>query len=308
MLPSLSGHLFTFTAIAIWSVAFVGNKILLEYISPIEVMLYRFVLAWVLLLILYPRWRTLRSWRDEWLFFLLGLLGIFVYFLLENCALKFTQASNVGLYMGAIPVLTALLAHFFVRGERFRPTLLLGFVIAVTGMGLILFEGRYFELRLRGDLLALAAAFTFALYSILLKRAPRGYHFLLITRKSFFYAIVLMLFYVLIMDHPLHPWELLNPVVALNTLFLGIFASGLAFILWQRGIETIGPIAAGNYIYLVPLLTAGTGVAVLKENLTHVMLAGGGVILLGLYVSQRRPSSLHSVAAAAANPDMEKEK
>ncbi|WP_456392064.1 DMT family transporter [Nitratifractor sp.] len=289
----LAGHLFTFATIAIWSVAFVGNKVLLEYITPIEVMLYRFTLAWALMLLLAPVRGMVRSLRDELYFFLLGFLGIFVYFLLENYALRYTQAANVGLYMGAIPILTALLAHFFVRGERFRRTLLLGFLVALAGMGMILFEGRHFELRLRGDLLALAAATVFALYSILLKGTPSGYTPLVVTRKSFFYAIVLMLAWQIVRAEPLH-WQALHfPIVALNLIFLGLFASGLAFFLWQRGIEIIGPVAAGNYIYLVPLLTALTGVIILDEKLTPVMIAGGSLILLGLYLSQRptRPSS-----------------
>jgi len=283
----LTGHLFTFITIAIWSVAFVGNKVLLQYLTPIEIMLYRFALAWGLLLTLYPHRFLPRSLRHEAYFFLLGFLGIFVYFLLENFALRYTQASNVGLYMGAIPILTALLAHFLIRGERFRPALLVGFIVAVAGMGLILFTERHFTLRLRGDLLALAAAATFALYSVALKRAPEGYHFLQIARKSFFYGIALMLLYLLLSSEPTHLEALARPVVWVNLLFLGLFSSGLAFVLWQQGIERIGPVAAGNYIYLVPLLTALTGVIVLSEEITPPMLLGGALILAGLYVAQR---------------------
>jgi drug/metabolite transporter (DMT)-like permease len=286
----LTGHLFTFVTIAIWSVAFVGNKLLLTYLTPIEIMLYRFLLAWGLLLILYPKEFLPRSLRDEAYFFLLGFLGIFVYFLLENFALRYTQASNVGLYMGAIPILTALLAHFLIRRERFRPALLLGFLIAVTGMGLILFTEQHFTLRLRGDLLALAAAATFALYSVALKRAPSGYHFLQMARKSFFYGIVLMLLFLLLTEEPTHLQALKIPTVWINLIFLGLFSSGLAFVLWQQGIERIGPVAAGNYIYLVPLLTALTGTLVLSEEITAPMLIGGALILAGLYVAQRGTS------------------
>ena len=286
----LAGHLFTFVTITIWSVAFVGNKVLLSHLTPLEIMLYRFLLAWGLMLLLYPRWRTFRSWRDEGYFFLLGFLGIFVYFLLENFALRFTQAGNVGLYMGAIPILTAFLAHFLVRGERFHAALLLGFFLALAGMGLILFSERQFTLRLRGDLLALAGAATFALYSVALEKAPRGYHFLLITRKSFFYGIVLMLLSLPFSAESFHLDALTLPAVWLNLLFLGLFSSGLAFILWQQGIERIGPVSAGNYIYLVPLLTALTGVIVLNEEITPAMLTGGALILLGLFVAQRRPA------------------
>ncbi len=284
----LIGHLFAFVTIAIWSTAFVGNKVLLAYLTPIEIMIDRFALGYVALLLIYPHWRLPRSWRDEGFFFILGALGIFVYFLFENFALMYTQATNVGLFMGAIPLFTAILAHFIIDDEHFSRKLLFGFMLAMTGMGMILFEGHGFELRFRGDVLALFGAITFALYSALLKRAPTGYHTIEITRKSFFYGLILMLLYRLIEGTPLHFAPLSQPVVWGNLLYLGLLSSGLAFLLYQRGIERIGSIAASNYIYLVPLLTAITGVIVLDEMITPMMVASGGLILLGLYVAQRK--------------------
>ena len=284
----LIGHLFAFVTIAIWSTAFVGNKVLLAYLSPIEIMLFRFVLAYGVLLLIYPHWHLPRSWRDELYFLVIGALGIFIYFLFENFALKYTQATNVGLYMGAIPLFTAIAAHFIVHDEHFTRKLLIGFALAMVGMAMILLEGRHFALRLHGDLLALGGAVTFALYSALLKRAPEGYHTIEITRKSFLYGILLMLLYHFYQGTPLHYDALTRPIVWSNILYLGLFASGLAFLLYQQGIERIGSIAASNYIYLVPLLTAITGIIVLHETLTPTMIVGGGLILVGLYVAQRK--------------------
>ncbi len=281
------GHLFAFVTIAIWSTAFVGNKVLLAYLTPIEIMIYRFVLAYGALLILYPRWRLPRSLQDEAYFFAIGFLGIFVYFLFENYALKYTQATNVGLFMGAIPLLTAIVAHLILPDEHFSRKLLFGFVLAMGGMAMILFEGHRFQLRFRGDLLALMGAITFALYSALLKRAPQGYHYIEITRKSFFYGLLLMLLWRIWDGTPLQLTPLRHTVVWSNLLYLGFFSSGLAFLLYQQGIERIGSIAASNYIYLVPLLTAITGVLVLNEIVTPTMIAAGSLILVGLYIAQR---------------------
>jgi len=281
------GHFFTFITILIWSVAFVSNKALLVYLSPIENMILRFFLAYLLLLLIYPHWKLPTSIKDELFFLLLGFLGIFIYFLLENFALKYTQASNVGLYMGAIPIFTALFAHFLLHDETLTPHLIFGFVIAMCGMGLILLEGVGFELRLRGDLLALAAAMTFALYSVLLKLAPKEYHYIVITRKSFLYGLLLMAIYQLSQGKSIDLHLLTIPIVWGNILFLGVLSSGLAFLLWHQGIERIGSIRASNYIYLVPLLTAVTGIIALDETLTGQMVLGGILILLGLYLAQR---------------------
>jgi len=285
---ALLGHIFTFITIAIWSVAFVSNKVLVEHLTPIEIMIFRFILGYLVLLAAYPYWSLPNSLRDESFFFLLGFLGIFVYFLFENFALKWTQATNVGLFMGAIPILTAIISHFLHKDEHFSKNLLFGFILSLTGIALILFEGHSFKLRFRGDLLALCGAITFALYSSLLKNAPKSYHPIVITRKSFFYGLVLMLAYYLAEGKTLNYEELYKKVVWENILFLGIFSSGLAFLLYQQGVKRIGSIKASNYIYLVPLLTAATGVLALGEVITFKMLIAGVLILLGLYVAQRR--------------------
>ncbi len=286
------GHLLVFVTILIWSVAFVGNKILLFYITPIEVMLYRFALAYVILLLIHPKIKTFKSIKDEAYFFLIGFLGVFLYFLLENFALKYTQATNVGLYMGAIPLFTAIIAHFMLKDEKLNANIIIGFTLAIAGMALILLDGKGFNLRLKGDILAIAAAATFALYSTILKLAPKNYHFIVITRKSFFYAVILMLLYHFTSQKPLHLQALLLPKVYGNIIFLGLFASSLAFLFYKKGVEIIGSIKSTNYIYLVPLLTAITGIIVLNEKITVKMIIGGVLILLGLYISQRRPKPL----------------
>ena len=284
----LLGHIFAFITITIWSLAFVSNKALLAYISPIENMILRFFIAYILLLVLYPHLKTIKSIKDELHFALLGFLGIFVYFILENFALKFTQAANVGLYMGAIPIFTAIVAHFLTKDEELNKFVWLGFLVSLIGMSLILFDSSKFELRLKGDLLALLGALTFAIYSVAVKLAPKGYHYIVITRKSFLYGLLFMLIYYVALHKSFNVKALTQSVVILNILYLGVISSGLAFILWQQGIERIGSIKASNYIYLVPLITAIAGVVFLDETMSLKMIIGALLIIVGLYISQKR--------------------
>jgi len=281
------GHIFSFITISIWSVAFVSNKALLAYISPIENMILRFLIAYILLLSIYPKQMLPRSLKDELSFFILGFLGIFIYFLLENFALKYTQATNVGLYMGAIPLFTAIIAHFLTKDESLNKHTIIGFLVAIFGIALILLDGSKFQLRFKGDLLAILAAAVFALYSVVLKLAPKNYHYIVITRKSFFYGLILMIIYFLLSGKSFNVEALSIKTVWLNIAFLGFLSSGLAFILWQQGIERIGSISASNYIYLVPLITAIAGITFLNETLTHNMIIGGVLILIGLYIAQK---------------------
>ncbi len=286
--PLLKGHLLVFTTILIWSLAFVGNKVLLAYITPIEVMIYRFSFAYIVLFLLYPKCSLPNSLKDELYFFMLGFLGIFLYFLLENFALKYTQATNVGLYMGAIPIFTAILAHFITKDEKLSLNIVSGFVVAIVGIAMILLDGAKFELQLKGDFLAILGALTFALYSVALKIAPANYNYIVITRKSFFYGVVLMLLYIGLLHRNLHILELTKPAVYINIIFLGLFASSLAFVFYKRGVEIIGSVKSTNYIYLVPLLTALFGIIILHERVDLQMCIGGVLILIGLYISQKR--------------------
>ncbi len=282
------GHIFTFITIAVWSVAFVSNKVLIGYLTPIEIMIFRFMLGYMVLFAVYPYWSLPKSLKDELFFFILGFFGIFIYFLFENFALKWTQAATVGLFMGTIPVLTAIISHLIHKDEYFSKNLLIGFVLSLVGITLILFDGHTFKIRLKGDLLAICGAVTFALYSSLLKKAPKTYHPIVVTRKSFLYGLLLMFVYFFIDDKTLNYKELYKKIVWENIFFLGVFSSGLAFLLYQQGIKRIGSIKASNYIYLIPLLTAITGVLVLKENVTFDMLIAGVLILFGLYIAQKR--------------------
>ena len=283
----LIGHIFAFLTVTIWSFAFVSNKALLSYMSPIENMILRFLIAYIILVLLYPKLNTIKSIKDEIHFAFLGFLGIFLYFILENFSLKYTQAANVGLYMGAIPILTAITAHFLTKDEHLSKNVWIGFLLAIVGISLILFDSSKFELRIKGDILALLGALVFAIYSVFLKLAPKCYHYIVVTRKSFLYGLVFMLIYYISLDKSFNISILKEPVVYLNILYLGAISSGLAFILWQQGIEKIGSISASSYIYLVPLITALAGVFILNEQISTNMLIGAMLILFGLYVAQK---------------------
>ena len=97
-----------------------------------------------------------------------GLCGVCLYYLLENIALTFTMASNVGVIISVAPFFTALLSRLFLKQEeRLNIGFFIGFLVAMAGIALISFNGSALHLNPVGDLLALLAAFIWACYSIL---------------------------------------------------------------------------------------------------------------------------------------------
>lgn len=189
------GHAAALMTILIWGTTFVSTKVLLRDFTPVTVLFTRFVIGYAFLWCLKPQLLPLSGWRKELLFAGAGLTGVTLYFLLENIALTYTFASNVGIIVAVVPFFTALLAHFLLKGEGFSRRFFLGFSAAFTGIFLIMANGAFvLELNPVGDVLALGAAFVWAVYSILMKKiGVNTSNMIICTRRIFFYGIVLMI-------------------------------------------------------------------------------------------------------------------
>ncbi len=284
----LYGHLLAFSAILIWGTTLVSTKVLLRHFSPEEIIVYRFALAYGLLLLLCREQVGWAGWRNELLFCGLGVTGVTLYFWTENAALKYTLSANVGMIVSAIPILTAMLAHYTTHDEKFRPTLLVGFLVAMAGIGLIIYNGQQLALNPLGDILALGSALFFTIYNILIRKAPKGYGRIVMVRKTFFWGWAASLPIWLLTGGKFAPLADFNFEALANLAYLATFASVLGYVMWNKAIEIIGAVPTSNYIYLMPLFTMVAGVVVLDERITPLMLAGGALILLGVYVNEHQ--------------------
>ena len=190
-----TGHLSALLTIIIWGTTFISTKILLINFQPIEILFFRFIIGLLILMLVYPHRLKGTTPSQEFTFVSAGLCGICMYYLLENIALTYTLASNVGVIISVAPFFTAILTHLFLKEEeKLQPNFFIGFIVAMAGIFLISFNGSKLELNPLGDLLALLAALVWACYSVLTKKISRyGYHTILTTRRVFFYGILFMI-------------------------------------------------------------------------------------------------------------------
>lgn len=283
-------HLAALITITIWGVTFVSTRTLLDSgLLPSEIFFIRFVMAYLMLWIFNPRIELPRSWRDELLFVAVGATGGSIYFLTENTALQHTLVSNVGLIVTTAPLLTAFAAHVSVKGERLHKNLLVGAAVAMLGVALVIFNGNFIlQLNPLGDILALSAAASWAVYTVIIKRLAQRYSMRMITRRVFFYGIITLL-----------PWFFYEPMnfsvdllletkVWANLLFLGIIASAVCFIVWNVAIKHLGSIRTNNYIYFTPIVTLLSANIVLGEIITPLAIVGAVLIIGGVYWAERK--------------------
>lgn len=286
----LKAHILAFFTIFIWGTTFISTKMLLKDFTPTEILFFRFILAYLALLLAKPVWIPYKSLREELLFVCAGLCGVTLYFTLQNTSLVYTLASNAGVLVSVAPFFTAILSWFLLKGEPLRKSFFVGFGFSIVGIVLISFNGNFIlKLNPLGDLLAISCAAVWAVYSVLMKKISLlNYPVILCTRKIFFYGILLMI--------PVLPffgfhWNLArftDPFNVFHMLFLGLGASALCFVTWNYAVGVLGAVRTSVYIYFNPIVTVVTSAMILHERITAVSGAGVVLILAGLYLSERK--------------------
>lgn len=281
------GHLGALFCVTMWGMSFVSTRVLLDYeMQPVEIYIYRFTLAYLIILALkHGRWFS-NNWRDEGLLCLCGLLAGSIYFLAENFALRYTLVSNVSLLTSLSPLITTMLVGALYKSDRPGGGMIAGSMVAFLGVACVIFNSSFnLDINPLGDLLALAAAFSWSLYSLILKRLNANYDVWFITRKTFFYGVITSVPF-LAVEPPRYNvmevfgnWSLLG-----NILFLGLGASLIAFVLWAETVKKVGAVKANNYMYLQPIITLVVSVLLVLEKISFVGILGCALILLGLWL------------------------
>lgn len=287
---TVAGHLTALLTILIWGTTFISTKVLLTDFTPFEILFFRFTIGYFVLLAVYPRFIKSKSIREELLFAAAGLCGVTLYYLLENIALTYTLASNVGVIVSVAPFFTAVLAHFLLKGEPLRPQFFTGFVVAIIGVLLIDLNGSFvLKLNPLGDILAVLASVCWAVYTILMRKITGlGHHTIGCTRRIFFCGLLFMLPALLLSGF--HPGfnRFAKAVDLLNILFLGLCASALCFVTWNWSVRILGAVKTSAYIYMVPVITVAASYLILHENITGTALLGALLTLAGLFISEKK--------------------
>lgn len=277
------------TAIA-WGTSFLSTKVLMEDggFSPVEVYIYRFTLAYLLLLLLTLKKIKSNNWRDELTFIISGICAGSLYFVTENYALQNTTTGNVSLLGSVSPIFTTILM-VVVYKQSLKFGTVLGSLIAFAGVGCVIFShGESIEIRPMGDLLALGASMSWAVYTITIRRVIPHYNSLFITRKLFLYGVLSALPMLCFQESPYHIVELFTETkMLLNILFLVVFCSVVGYLIWNESMKILGAVTTNNYIYMQPLVTMVAAYFVFDEEIYLLGYIGCVLIIGGLIIADK---------------------
>ena len=254
-------HLIAILTVAIWGLTFIATKVLINHgLTPQEIFFYRFLIAYIGIWAISPKHLFADNLKDELWLVAGGVFGGSLYFFTENTALGITQASNVAFIICTAPLLTTILSLLFYKSEKATKGLVYGSLLALIGVGLVVFNGSVvLKLSPVGDLLTLLAALSWAFYSLVIKRMTGRYPTVFITRKIFFYGVLTIL-----------PAFLLHPLLVTGS--PGFF--DLLYSL-ECGFETAGN-DAGLQLYLFKSVGDDGGFGAHSPRTNHMDYVNGG--------------------------------
>jgi drug/metabolite transporter (DMT)-like permease len=290
MMPRLSPYLLLVIPPLCWAGNFVVGRAVHAEISPMALTFWRWAAAGLVLLpfAAVETWRSrhaaLRQWR---LMLVLAVTGIVLFQVFVYQGLHTTTAINGALIIATIPVVIPAIA-FVLDGARLSVRHGIGIAVSLLGVTTVILQGDpELARRLRlspGDLWMAMAVPTWALYSVLLRRRaadlpPRA--MLLVT-----IALGLVLLAPAYLQEAARVGSFpLTAGVLGSIAYVGVFASALAFLCWNRGIAEVGASTASLYIHLMPVFAALLAVLFLDERFAGYHALGIALIATGLTVS-----------------------
>ncbi len=272
-----------------WGITFVIFKYANESFDPIAIIFTRLLISIVFLFsFAYLSGRMMRFRKGDFKWFLLmALFEPFIYFLGESFGLSMVSPTVAAIIVSTIPLFVPV-AAFFLLKERLSVTNILGLALSFAGVVMVIMatEGRLAG-NIKGIMLMFVAVFGAVGYTIIAKRLLDHYNGIFITAWQSTLGLLFITPFFLALELPHIDFSAILPQSIWALLYLGVFGSGVCFILFAVGIRELGASKANVYANLVPVVAAIVSFFVLKEAMPLMKIIGIAVVLAGLMLSQR---------------------
>jgi drug/metabolite transporter (DMT)-like permease len=286
----LIGFLFALLATAIWSGNFIVARDLSSEIPPISLAFWRLTVA---VIVFTPF--AIKSIKDNWkeliknykYILITSFFGVTIFNTLIYIAGKTTTALNLSLISITFPIFIIIFSRFLYK-EKITFRKIIGIILVMIGVSTIITKGSLtalLELSFhQGDIWMLLAAIIFAIYSILLKRKPKELNLIPFQYTSFVIGLA-MLFPFYLYEISITETVTYNSNAIGSIIYIGVGASLLAFLLWNKAILLIGPTKSGMVYYTLPIFSGILAYFILNERLSFFHFYSAVLIISGILIS-----------------------
>ena len=295
---TLTGLFAGLTAASIWGGMYVVSKIVLEVIPPFALLTIRLVLGVMALggVIYFRNRRTIMKGATVkvaptkdiiWKSLLVGFVGYGISLGFQFVGTKLSTASNGSLVTSATPAFVLLFAPFLL-GERVTPRRMIALFISTLGV-LAVIDPRNAELSpslFWGNMSLLAAALTWALYSVLVRKFSKSTDLLTSSMIMFLGGLPSGLVFGIFEINTRGVGEITIGIIG-GLLFLGIISTAFAMFLWNYAFAELPAAVASLTFFAQPVVGTLLGWFFLAETITPLFIAGGVLIGIGILIATR---------------------
>jgi len=294
ILSNIFPYILLLLLIVMWGSSFAALKVSLETIPPLWVMSLRLVIGCLTITTFFLILRknlplTLDFWKWS---LIIGFLGFSVPFSIISWGTQFIPSSLVAILMGANPIITLILAYFFLADNTLTIRMVIGVFLGLLGIILLIGFGNinadlYKAEFIYGQLAVLTGTFSFALASILLKNLPQEHSFER-TLGSLICGSIIGLFLAYFFSNSSLEIHEISIKSAVSLTLLGIFSTGIASVIWFKVIALKGPVFLALVNYLIPVWALILGIFLLNEQINFIVGFGLIFITMGIWLIEKR--------------------
>ena len=294
ILSNIFPYILLLLLVVMWGSSFAALKVSLETIPPLWVMSLRLVIGCLTITTFFLILRknlplTLDFWKWS---LIIGFLGFSVPFSIISWGTQFIPSSLVAILMGANPIITLILAYFFLADNILTIRMVLGVFLGLLGIILLIGFGNinadlYKAEFIYGQLAVLTGTFSFALASILLKNLPQEHSFER-TLGSLICGSIIGLFLAYFFSNSSLEIHEISIKSAVSLTLLGIFSTGIASVIWFKVIALKGPVFLALVNYLIPVWALILGIFLLNERINFIVGFGLIFITIGIWLIEKR--------------------
>ena len=276
-------------AVLIWSLNIAITRYVADFISPVSISFYRWIIAFVLLtpFILPKAWQQRHLVQQHLVkLAILSAFGMVLYQGLAYSAAHFTTATNMGIINAFIPIFTIFVSLMILK-ESPTSYAVIGSILSFLGLIFVIAQGSLDTLVNMGghwgDILMIMAVFFYAFYGVFLKKWQLSLPLMISLYIQIGFAVLYHLPFVAVLG--LDP---INTDNGLSVIYAGIFPSIIAPLVWMLAVQQLGPNRTSIFMNLMPVFTAVIAYFWLKEAWTMYHTIGGLIILLGIGLAQKK--------------------
>ena len=278
---------------AIWGGAFTLNKFALEAYSPEVLVTSRLLIASIVLLgfvlIVFKKINIdLSNWRY---YFFMSIVGIVAPFLLISYGQIGIDSSLAGILMSTMPISTLILSHFFLDDENMTKKKLIGFLVAFTGIIILIMpdkniiENNFID-GIYSELMVISGAILYSFAAVYGKRFKITNPLNASTGVILYSAVIMSIYIMLNFDLTPHSYGDYKHITAV--VILGVFCTAIATIIYFQILQSSGATFISIMNYLIPVWAILFGVIFFNEDVSWNYLVGLIIVILGIQLSQTK--------------------